>query len=415
MKLGLENIEALLKATGDPQERYPSVLVAGTNGKGSVTTYLSSILRASGMKTGTFYSPHLFRINERIRVDGEEIPSRVLDDIIGELRAHRRTAPFTFFEGVTAAAAHHFSRSGVDIAVFEVGLGGRLDATRLVNAALTVITGISLDHREHLGSTREKILMEKLGITREGAPLVASLPRAGLVERARRFCTGMKVPFIDARAGTESGLVSIGGGGMRFSLSTPRRDYGILTTKMMGKAQIGNAATAVRAAEELSGMFRGIDKRNISRGVRDAFFQGRFHVLAAKPRTIVDVSHNEEALLAAMDTLVMISPPERNVLVFGIMARKELGRFPYAALKSAREVILVPLKDGGSASVDDLRRFFKAGEAPGKGRGASRKAVVTASRGMADALRIARRSVTADDTLLILGSHVTVQEASRWL
>ncbi|HER42857.1 MAG TPA: bifunctional folylpolyglutamate synthase/dihydrofolate synthase, partial [Candidatus Eisenbacteria bacterium] len=188
MKLGLENVSKLLRALGDPQNSYPSILVAGTNGKGSVCAYITSILMAAGLRVGTFFSPHLFRVNERIRLDMEEIPSARLDELLGTLRAERKRIPFTYFEAATAAAALHFEREAVDAAVFEVGLGGRLDATRLVDAVVTVITGISIDHHEHLGGTVSEILGEKLGIVRRGVPLVANLEKRALDAKAERYC-----------------------------------------------------------------------------------------------------------------------------------------------------------------------------------------------------------------------------------
>ncbi len=432
MKLGLENISALLEVLGSPHKRFPSVLVAGTNGKGSVTTYISSILRCAGMKTGTFYSPHLFRVNERIRVNGEEIPSPVLDGLLGEIREYHGRIPFTFFEGMTAAAALHFMRSKTDIAVFEVGLGGRLDATRLVDAVLTVITGISVDHREHLGRSRKKILGEKLGIARKGIPLVASLDSDALLERAREYCGENGIPLVDSRSGVRRRLASLTQDSMTFSLRTPRRDYGLVATSMIGRVQMENAVTAVRCAELLERETKCVGIDAIRDGLKNAFFQGRFQVMPGKPRVVLDVSHNEESLLAAMNTLTRISPAQNNVLVFGIMSRKETGRFPSVAARSAREIILVQLKDEGSAGVRQLSSRFAAATAEeGKttcarkkgargsfaaGAAAGRRPVsIIEARNMAEAIVLATGSLRLDDTLLVLGSHVAVEEAAGCL
>lgn len=401
MRLGLENITALLRAHGDPQLGVPAVLVAGTNGKGSVTTFVSSILRASGLKTGVFYSPHLFRINERIRVDGDEIPSPDLDRIIGTLREGCDETPFTFFEGITAAAAIWFRQQKVDAAVYEVGLGGRLDATRLVDARVTVITGISIDHSEHLGGTREKILVEKLGITRPGAPLVANLPAKALEKRAASHCRRMGIPFHSVPAEVRSSKGSISSAGMDFSLSTPLRDYGEVRAGMIGLHQVRNAATAVRAAEVfLPGRRPG--RAVCRKGLAEASFAGRFQILNGEPRVILDVSHNEEALCASLDTLLSLSPPERNVIVFGVMARKQLGRFPGKAIRSAREIILVPLREKGAAGRDELAARFPAGASG---------AMVRPAGGMAGAIKLAGRHAGPGDTILILGSHLAVEEA----
>ncbi|MCK4548836.1 MAG: hypothetical protein KAU49_01660 [Candidatus Krumholzibacteria bacterium] len=401
MRLGLDNITALLRSHGDPQTGLSSILVAGTNGKGSVTTFISAILRAAGLRTGTFYSPHLFRVNERIRVDGEEIPSPDLDRIIRKLRSGYDKTPFTFFEGVTAAAAIWFRERKVDAAVYEVGLGGRLDATRLVDARVTVITGIAIDHSEHLGKTRARILDEKLGITRPGAPLVANLPTKALEKRAAGHCAGMGIPFYPVSRETESSKGIMTAGGMTFSLSTPLRDYGELRSGMIGRHQVSNAATAVRAAEIfLPGRRPGMAV--VRKGLAKALFAGRFQVLKGEPRVILDVSHNEEALSASLDTLLSLSPPERNVIVFGVMARKQLGRFPEKAICSAREIILVPLKEKGAAGRDELVARFPAGRIG---------ATVRPVGGMAGAIKLAGKLAGPGDTVLILGSHLAVEEA----
>lgn len=407
MKLGLENITGLLEALGDPQKKVPSVLVAGTNGKGSVTTFISSILRKAGFRTGIFYSPHLFRINERIRIDGDEIGSRVLDGILGELRERYELTPFTFFEGITAAAIVHFVRSRVDIAVFEVGLGGRLDATRLVEAGCTVITGISRDHREHLGRSRRKILVEKLGIARKGVPMVANLDTPSLSRQAEEYCEAASIPFIDVRRGVKRRIRSIEPGRIEFRLSTPERDYGLLTSKLIGKAQIENATTAVRAAEVIGSYLPAVGEGAIREGIAEAFFHGRFQVLPGDPRIILDVSHNEQALLEAVSTLGRISSPQQSVLLFGVMARKELGRFPSAALKASRLVVLTPLGAEGGATREDLKKRF-AGRVKGS-------AEVIMATGMEEAVRLARRSLRPGDTLLILGSHHTVEAAAGFI
>ncbi len=411
MKLGLENIAALLEGLGNPQSKVPAVLVAGTNGKGSVTTYVSSILRRAGMKTGTFYSPHLFRLNERIRVDGEEIPSPVLDRILGRLREFRRDAPFTFFEGITAAAMLYFAGEKVDTAVYEVGLGGRLDATNLVNAAVTVITGISLDHREHLGRTKLRILREKLGIVRSGTPLVANLREKRLAARAEGFCREKGVPFHNVAREVRKELVSMTFGNMVFTLGSPVRSYGELSSRMIGKVQMENAATAVRTVELLGERARGAGVGEVAEGIARGFLAGRFQVLPGEPRIILDVSHNEEALLAAAANLLEVSPKGRNVILFGVMARKELGRFPARAAKAAREIILVPLRDGQSAGAEDLLGRFGGGAGtPGGGN-----AVLRVARGMGDAVRIARGTLGPGDTLLVTGSHLTVEEAAAYM
>lgn len=403
MQLGLGQVASLLSALGDPQLGVPAILVAGTNGKGSVTAYASSILREQGLRTGSFFSPHLFRVNERIRIDGEEIPSPELDRIARRLRRMSGRTPFTFFEGLTAAAALWFRERGVEAAVWEVGLGGRLDATRLVDARVTAITGISVDHREHLGRTKLRILGEKLGIARPGAPLLANLGTAALRRSAGRRCAALGIELHDVGAEVSVSASRSRPDGIDVSLATPVREYGTVTLRMPGRVQAGNAATAVRAAELFLGG-RSPSRTAVRAGLSRALIAGRFQVLPGNPRIVLDVSHNEEALLASLATLRDISPPQRTVLLFGVMARKEPGRFPRRAVRAAREIVLVTLRDEGSARGPDLARLFAA--AGGGGR-----CVIRVARGMREGMRCALGRLGEGDTLLVLGSHMTVEEA----
>lgn len=401
MKLGLENISKLLQRLGSPQNAYPSILVAGTNGKGSVCAFISSILMAGGFRVGTFFSPHLFRINERIRLDMEEIPSSDLDGLLGSIKKERKQAPFTYFEGMTAAAALYFERKNVDVAVFEVGLGGRLDATRLVDAAVTVITGISVDHHEHLGKTVKEILGEKLGIVRGGVPLVANLEKPALDTKARLYCEGESVPFHNAAREIRIEGFETAPRRLTVDLISPERRYGRLVSSMIGRPQARNIATAVRAVELFPGR---ITIKAVRNGVRGAFLAGRFQVLDGNPRTILDVSHNEEALLSSIETLLSISPRERNVIVFGVQAHKELGDFPRRAMGAARTIFLGTLESERGARGEDLFATFD------RARKRGRAAIETAPS-IGDAVLRAKQIIRKGDSLLILGSHLTVERA----
>ncbi|MDZ7859496.1 MAG: Mur ligase family protein [Candidatus Krumholzibacteriota bacterium] len=406
MRLGLENITSLLDSLGNPQMKYPAVLVGGTNGKGSVTAYISSILRCAGLKVGTFYSPHLFRINERIRINNREIPSAALDRIVDRLRRGYERNPFTFFEGITASAALYFLQNKVDIAIFEVGLGGRLDATRPVNAVATVITGISIDHSSHLGRSRKAILGEKLGIARGGVPLIVNLDTDSLIEKASFYCRREDSSVINVKESTSSRLKKITFERMTFSLKTDKYDYGDIETRMIGKAQKINVSTAVKTIEVLGDKTGKSYVKYVKEGLEKTSLPGRFQVLRGVPRVILDTSHNQQALINSLNTLLAVSQPHRNILLFGCMARKEPGRFPSIALRSARKIILVPLKQKGAETGENLLNYFT--EAGSK---ETKDARVILSRGMGDALRKAKTGLKGNDTILICGSHHMVDEA----
>jgi dihydrofolate synthase/folylpolyglutamate synthase len=413
MNLSLTNISEILARMGNPQERYPAILVAGTNGKGSVTTYAASALQAMGLRVGTYYSPHIFRPHERIRIDGDEIATHELDELIGRIRALSRGIHLTYFEWLTAIATQHFLDKRVDAAVFEVGLGGRLDATNLVNAVVTVITGISYDHRERLGRTRRKILGEKLGIAREGVPLVANLSQRMLLAHAAGHCERLGAPFHSVRDETSRSLVGLSPERMVVRIRTPRRDYGPLETGMIGGAQVGNMATALRAIElfEEAGYLRRIDAGALRKGIASAFLAGRFQTVSRMPRIVLDVSHNEGSFMAALDTLRCVSPPQRTTIIFGVLAHKELRAFPARAMKAAREIIVTRLGDRRSAPGERLGRIF----ADARKRVRGERAAVRVASGIGSAVREARRNAAAEDTILIMGSHVTVEEAARFL
>ncbi len=437
MKLGLENISSLLRRLGDPQNSYPSILVAGTNGKGSVCAYITSILMASGLKVGTFFSPHLFRVNERIRLNMDEIGTADLDRLLGRIREERKRVPFTYFEGITAAAALYFERESVDTAVFEVGLGGRLDATRLVNAAVTVITGISIDHHEHLGRTVKEILGEKLGIVRGGVPLVANLEKRALDTKARSYCEEEAVPYYNAAREVRVEGFGMEPGRLSVDVISPERRYNGLVSRMIGRSQARNITTAIRAVEvlarsvagarargdsptrEVSGKVRSASKgrsaggrtipgrftlKAIREGIGNARLAGRFQVLPGRPRIILDVSHNEESLLSSIETLLSISPRDRNVIVFGVQAHKELGDFPRRAMGAARAVFVGTLDNERGARGEDLIGIFDKARTRGR-------AELAVASSIQEAVRRAREILGRDDSLLVLGSHLTVEKA----
>jgi dihydrofolate synthase/folylpolyglutamate synthase len=293
----------------------------------------------------------------------------------------------------------------IDIAVFEVGLGGRLDATRPVNAIATVITGISIDHSAHLGKTRKAILEEKMGIARKGVPLIVNLDTDSLIAEAVAYCKQKEVTLISVSKNSSSRIKKITDERMIFSLKTDRFDYGDVETRMIGKAQRINAATAIKTievvGETMGKSYAGYSKE----GLKKAFFPARFQVLRGVPRIIMDTSHNEQALLYSLKTLVTISPPQKNVLFFGCMARKELRRFPLKALKSARKIVLVSPKQRGAESTEALMSYFNDAAEELK-----EMASVIPANGMGDAFEKAKRGLKRDDTLLIFGSHHMVNE-----
>ncbi|HEX2252218.1 MAG TPA: Mur ligase family protein [Thermoanaerobaculia bacterium] len=380
--LGLERIRALLAALGDPQRGLPTVLVGGTNGKGSTASLLAGIAGAAGHRTGLYTSPHLESVEERVRVDGVPLPGDELGALALEVVAagDRLPEPPTWFEATTALALVALRRRDVELAVLEVGLGGRLDATNAAEPLLSVITPLSLEHREHLGSTLSAIAREKAGILRPGRPAVvwADPPEAAAALEAAARAAGARLHRADREVEIESiaplagtappGLPAAGASrsprpgeppagpwsGQHLVLATPEGRYA-LDVPLLGRHQAVNAALAIRAAELLAVDGWRLDAAAIAQAAARWHWPGRLEVVALPPgaparRVLLDAAHNPGSAQALAAFLA--APPEPfpapPVLLFGVLADKEAGAMlpPLAAL--AGPVILTrPPTDRG--------------------------------------------------------------------
>lgn len=253
IKLGLEQIRALLELLGHPEVSFPSIVVAGTNGKGSVTAMVERGLRAAGYRTGRYTSPHLTHIEERIAIDGAPITSAAFDALAARVRTAGAALPFppSFFEATTALALEAFRDAAIDVAILEVGLGGRLDATNAVTPVMSVITAIDLDHQIYLGNTLEAIAAEKAGIIKEHVPVVVGANPAVALDVIRATASALNAPFTYAPSGvTASGTFA--SGLTTVQMTTPLQPWPAMTLGLRGRHQIENAVTATRVLEEVS-------------------------------------------------------------------------------------------------------------------------------------------------------------------
>ncbi len=358
IKLGLAAIDDVCGRLGRPERAVESVLVAGTNGKGSTAATLASISEAAGLVTGLYTSPHLESVTERIRVRGQDIAADELDAMLAEVFAAADRAPalaLTYFEAMTAAAFLAFDRRRLDLAVLEVGLGGRLDATNVAPASVSVVTSIGLDHIEDLGPTLESIAGEKAGIFRAGRPAltVSREPgvRAVFREAAARVGAELHEMPEEARIDVREAGVS----GTRFRLETPLRAYE-LETPLPGRHQAENAAVAVRAAELLR---PGIDAGAIARGVARTRWPGRLEAFRVRGAAVLlDGCHNAAGAeaLARFIAEGRIAPD----LVFGAMADKDIEAMAAVLGPAVGRIRLVPLPSPRAARPDELARRFAA-------------------------------------------------------
>jgi dihydrofolate synthase/folylpolyglutamate synthase len=327
MRPGLAGIERLLETAGRPDRAFPSILIAGTNGKGSTAAFLQSILRAAGLRVGLYTSPHLLRFQERIRVDGREIGDEALEELLTRWWPRFEEQQPSFFEATTALGFDHFAASGLDVAVVEVGIGGRLDATNILTPRLSVITTISSDHAEILGTTLRKIAAEKAGIVKPGGTLVCGVrgkeAREAIEEAARE--RGSKVAWVGSDARYVTRGLSLQGTELQLETSSFR---GRLTTTLLGKHQARNAALAALAAESwLQGRPAPEIARAIERGIRSARWPARAELVLRDPPVLVDVAHNAEGAGALAETVGALFPGRKVAFVVALSRDKAHGDF----------------------------------------------------------------------------------------
>jgi dihydrofolate synthase / folylpolyglutamate synthase len=352
-KLGLDNIRVVTGALGRPQDAYPSVVVAGTNGKGSVCAMVPAALRAAGHRTGCYTSPHLVRVEERFAIDGTPVAAAELEAVVEDLRARcvrlqadgSLQATPTFFEVATAAAFEIFRRRAVDVAVLEVGMGGRLDATSVASPVAGAITNIALDHQQYLGDTLEQIAREKAGIAKPGMRIVCGEQAAGPRGAIEAVCAAHGASFVEA-AGT-----------LTLTIRTPAGTYGPLTPGLRGRHQAQNALVAVRLLEELSASGVAVPADAIARGLREARWPGRldWRRLPDGRRVLLDAAHNEAGAAALAAYLREAVAGGRQPLVFGAMRDKDRSAMLRRLLPCASRVVLTAPPTPRAAAPEAIR------------------------------------------------------------
>ncbi len=413
MRLGLERMEAILASLGHPERRYGVVHVAGTNGKGATAAMTASIARAAGLRTGLYVSPHLVRFNERIVMDGRPISDAVL---VEAYEAARRAVeavgadePPTQFEFATAMALWAFARAGVELAVLEVGLGGRLDATNVVrDPEVCVITALGLDHTQVLGPTLAAIAAEKAGILKPGADAVVASPpsEAAPVVAARARETAAPLwevapvgaPPALAGAGTyrwEGQVVGLSGG--RLDVVTPQgvRLEG-LAVGLAGSFQLPNAAVAVACVDRLRARGWRIDATAIETGLRQVRWPGRFHVVGTRPTVVVDGAHNPAAARALAQGFVEVLGGPPRLLVIGLLAEKDVRGVLEALVTPGCTVVATRARSSRTEPMPPDRLAQLAMEL-GAGRA---ECVEPPGRALARALELA----SPDDAVAVCGS-----------
>jgi len=422
-KFDLDHMRVLLEALEHPERRFPSVLIAGTNGKGSTAATLASILRASGIKTGLYTSPHLIRLNERIRVSGAAISDddfaavHGLVDRTAERLVSEHELPWhpSFFEMMTAIAFEYFAREKVELAVLEVGMGGRLDATNVVDPRVSVITDIDLDHQKFLGNTIEEIACEKAGIIRPGG-IVVTLPQTApandvigstiLDLQAHGVSAVPFVPPVSPASAQclvpsprhKAGFVS------RYPLQVLGQEI-LVESPLVGRHQLRNVALAIAAATELQQ--QGFATITAAKGIRDTRWPGRFQVLPATddhPEIVFDVAHNPAGAWALRSALSAAYEDRPLTFVFGAMRDKAIRDMSEILFPLAERVIVTHIDNPRAATPAEIREAA-----------ARASSGLTEAPDVAQALDLACSQAGTKGVVVVTGSIYIVGEAMRLL
>ena len=414
-KFDLAHMRALLQAMGHPERRFPSVLIAGTNGKGSTAATLHSILSSAGFRAGLYTSPHLLRINERIKVAGEDISDAEFTEM--HVRVEEAARPLvargelpwhpSFFETLTAMAFEYFASAGVEIAILEVGMGGRLDATNAVEPCLSVITDIALDHQAYLGNTLTEIAREKAGIIRPRGVVVtlAQHPEANdvignaIAERGARAVNAAEYVPLETRNEKPETSYQLEVLGKPITVSTP----------LLCVHQRRNVALAIAAAVELNQHGFTVTASHIENGIRNTHWPGRFQVIPARdsgPDFVLDVAHNPAGAWALRAALSQHFPQRPIFFIFGAMRDKAIGEMAEILFPLAAKVIATHADSPRAAAPEQIQ------EAASR-TGAEILCETSVKPALARAQQLARGA--QDAVVVITGSIYIVGEALREL
>ena len=328
IKLGLERTLALLRALGDPQDLFQGVLVAGTNGKGSVCAMMASVLQAAGYRVGLMPKPHLISYTERIQVDQRPIAEADFAALLTELqpainKVAAELGPPTEFEILTSAALYYFARAGIDLLVCEVGLGGRLDSTNVLDLGVSVITNIALDHTQHLGSTLEAIAAEKAGILKPDSLAItgAQPPALAVIEAKAR---DQQIPLLRLGQEIQVSATDKLWAGVQATVTTPGGTYRDLRIPLLGLYQADNAALAVASVDALRSRGWDISDGALRDGLARTRWPGRLEVIDRDPIVLVDGAHNPAGLARSLEAVQKLAKSRPLVIVFGAMRDKDL-------------------------------------------------------------------------------------------
>ncbi len=362
IRFDLDGIQGILASLGNPHLQYPTAIVAGTNGKGSTSAILASILECAGYRTGLYTSPHLIRVNERVRVNGQEISDadfassltevwQAVDRLLERKSLSRRPS---FFEFLTATAFLHFARVPVDFAVLEVGMGGRLDATNVTEPLVTVITNIDLDHQEFLGETHAAIAAEKAGVIKPGRAVVSACEHPSAAEVIRHRSAELGAPLLEISSFAQVSNVRNLDGRCAFDLTLNGSRFPGLALGLPGRFQVQNAVAAATAAWRLTQEGLKIPREAVGEGLRQASWPGRLEVILDSPLVVLDGAHNPAAAREVAAYTKEQWAKQRWRLVYASMRDKAIGEISEILFPLFEEIYLTRPEQARAAAPEEI-------------------------------------------------------------
>ena len=375
MRLGLDQMNRLSAALGNPHRSLKCIHIAGTNGKGSTAHMLASVLQTAGYTVGLYTSPHLKDFRERIKINGQLIDKEIVVDFVKKNLELLESGNYSFFEATVGMAFSYFSKARVDVAIIEVGLGGRLDATNIITPILSIITHISMDHQQFLGNTIESIAVEKAGIIKKNVPVILGQNKEPVVKVIHEIAETLSSPLF---------------------FSNPSETY---TTDLLGDYQKENVATAYMALQVLTEF--DVNEDHMQKGLqavaKNTGLEGRWQILERSPMVIADVAHNEAGISAVMNQLKSMAFDQLHI-VFGMVDDKDFDQIQKQLLKDAKYYFCSPNVVRAKA-VDQL--FMEANRLNYNGKSYG---------SVSDALDAAKTMASPSDIILICGSLFVVAE-----
>ncbi|MEA2096037.1 MAG: folylpolyglutamate synthase/dihydrofolate synthase family protein [Candidatus Cloacimonadota bacterium] len=403
VKLGLERMQNILRAMDSPNEKLHGIHIAGTNGKGSTAAMCEALSLQYDIKTGLNTSPHLVDYRERIRLNGKNID---LDELISTYKKWENVLEeneASFFEITTAMAFDIFHSNNIDNAIFEVGLGGRLDGTNPFESTVTVITTISYDHTKSLGNSIEKIAFEKAGIIKTNTPVVLGKIPAEAIKVIRQRAKELNAPVLEYGKDFSISNIEINDSGTSFNYHSPKLDLENVVVNLLGKHQAYNASIAIIAfIIFLQKTGRIFDKQKIYKALTHVNWQGRMQIISQNPTVIIDGAHNEEGIKALRNNLLDLFPNKKIYFVLAILRDKKLETIIKDICSVSHKIYITKNKSNRAAEIEDQVEFVKLYNEPYE----VHEDVITA-------VKKAISDADKDDIVMISGSLYTISEVIK--